>query len=210
MAIFADNVAETVSNNPTFPVTLSGAIAGYRSFATAYGADCVDIPLVLRKSDGTSWMTFVGSFTSSTNTISYSSMRASSSGSQVVPTSGIWSLSVDLLADEADKIITLPQNLQSANYTCVLADAGKQITHSSSDNNARTFTIPANSSVAYKTGTVLTFINLVNTLSIAITTDTLTLANSTSTGTRTLAVNGIATAIKVGSTSWLISGIGLT
>ena len=49
-----------------------------------------------------------------------------------------------------------PVNSQSAAYTLVLADAGKVILHPSTDANARTFTIPANASVAYAVGTVLT------------------------------------------------------
>ena len=53
-------------------------------------------------------------------------------------------------------------NDQSSAYTLVLGDAGKTIRHPASDNNARTFTIPANSSVAYPVGTVVTFINEVN------------------------------------------------
>ena len=104
----------------------------------------------------------------------------------------------------------MPANSQSAAYTLVASDAGKHIIHPSSDDNARTFTIPANSSVAYPVGTVVTFVNAINTLTIAITTDTMTLANSTTTGSRTLAANGIATAIKIGSTNWLIAGPGLT
>jgi hypothetical protein len=36
------------------------------------------------------------------------------------------------------------------------------------------------------------------------------LAGDGSTGSRTLAANGIATAVKVTSTEWLISGTGLT
>lgn len=104
----------------------------------------------------------------------------------------------------------IPQNSQSAAYTLVLSDAQKHIYHPSSDNNARTFTIPANSSVAYPIGTCLTFINAINTVTIAITTDTLTLAGAGTTGSRTLAANGMATAIKVASTSWMISGTGLT
>ena len=47
-------------------------------------------------------------------------------------------------------------------------------------------------------------------LIIAITTDTMYLANSTSTGSRTLAQNGTATALKITSTSWIISGQGLS
>lgn len=105
----------------------------------------------------------------------------------------------------------IPQNSKSANYTCVAADSGKHIFHPAADTNARTFTIPANSSVAYPVGTVLTFVNeTTEVVSIAITTDTLTLAGTASTGTRSLAINGIATAIKITSTKWLINGSGLT
>ena len=49
--------------------------------------------------------------------------------------------------------LIIPQNSQSAAYTLVLADAGKHIFHPSTDANARTYTIPANSSVAYTIGT---------------------------------------------------------
>lgn len=105
----------------------------------------------------------------------------------------------------------LPQNTQSANYTCVLADSGKMIYHPSGGGAGDTFTIPANASVAYPNGTVLTFINRdSNDLSIAITTDSMFLAGTTTTGTRTLAQNGIATAVKTASTIWLISGTGLS
>jgi hypothetical protein len=105
----------------------------------------------------------------------------------------------------------VPQNSQSAAYTLVLADAGKHIFHPVGDNNARTFTIPANSSVAYPVGTVITFINMaVANVTIAITTDTLTLSSAGTTGSRTLATNGSATCIKITSTQWLISGSGLT
>ncbi len=74
-----------------------------------------------------------------------------------------------------------------------------------------TITIPANSSIAYPIGTMQTFINRGGgTMSIAITTDTMTLANSATTGTRSLAANGVATAIKDTATTWIISGAGLT
>ena len=101
-----------------------------------------------------------------------------------------------------------PQVSQTANYQLVLADRGKSILM---NGTGLTLTIPANSAVAFPVGTVIIIVN-VNTsaLSIAITTDTLTLANSTTTGTRTLARNGLATCVKIGSTSWLISGAGLS
>jgi hypothetical protein len=103
-----------------------------------------------------------------------------------------------------------PVNSQSADYTLVLADSGKTILHPVADDNARTFTIPANSSVAYPVGTVISFVNLQNTVTIAITTDTMYLAGTGTTGSRTLAEYGVASALKVDSTSWVISGNGLT
>jgi hypothetical protein len=106
----------------------------------------------------------------------------------------------------------IPQNSQSAAYTLVLADSGNQIFHPSADTTARTWTIPANGTVPFPVGTAVTFINqnAAGVITIAITTDTMRLAGAGTTGSRTLAANGIATAIKVTSTEWLISGTGLT
>lgn len=106
----------------------------------------------------------------------------------------------------------IPQNSQSTAYTAVLADSGKHLLHPSADTTARTFTIPANSSVAYPIGTAITFVNQASAgvMTIAITTDTMRLAGAGTTGSRTLAANGIATALKLTSTEWIISGTGLT
>jgi hypothetical protein len=92
-------------------------------------------------------------------------------------------------------------------YTIVAADAGEHIYSTAT----RTVTIPANGSVAFPVGTAITFIAATGTtVTIAITTDTLLLAGSGTTGSRTLAPFGMATAIKITSTSWIISGNGLT
>jgi hypothetical protein len=105
----------------------------------------------------------------------------------------------------------IPINSQSAAYTLVLSDAGKAILHPSTDANARTFTIPANSSVAYPIGTAVSFINMTSqVVSIAITSDTMYLSSAGTTGTRSLAQYGTATAVKMTSTTWIISGSGLT
>jgi hypothetical protein len=108
--------------------------------------------------------------------------------------------------------LNIPQNSQSAAYTLVLGDSGEQIFHPSADTTARTWTIPANSSVAFPIGTAVTFINQngAGVITIAITSDTMRLAGAGTTGSRTLAANGIATAIKITSTEWIISGTGLT
>ena len=106
----------------------------------------------------------------------------------------------------------IPQNSQSANYTTVLADANTHLLHPSADTTARTFTIDSNANVPYPIGTAITFVNqnAAGVLTIAITTDTMRLAGAGTTGSRTLAANGIATALKITATEWIISGTGLT
>ena len=106
----------------------------------------------------------------------------------------------------------IPQNSQSAAYTLVLGDSAYQIYHPGADTTARTWTIPANSSVAYPIGTTITFINdtAAGIITISITTDTMVLAGAGTTGSRTLAASGIATAVKMTSTRWMINGTGLT
>lgn len=108
--------------------------------------------------------------------------------------------------------IDVPQNSQSANYTLVLSDSGKHIYHPSADTTPRTFTIPANSSVAFPVGTAIGFVNDTGAgaVTIAITSDTLIAAGTGATGSRTLAASSIATAIKITSTSWMITGVTLT
>jgi hypothetical protein len=108
--------------------------------------------------------------------------------------------------------LEVPQNSQSTAYTTVMADSGKHLLHPAADTTPRTFTIDSNANVAYPIGTAITFVNenSAGTLTIAITSDTMRLAGAGTTGSRTLAANGIATALKITSTSWIISGTGLT
>ena len=92
-------------------------------------------------------------------------------------------------------------------YTIQASDAGDHIYAFTS----RTITIPANGTLALPVGTTIVFIaGSGATMTIAITTDTLRLVGTGTTGTRTLAPHGMATAIKVESGLWYISGNGLT
>ena len=103
----------------------------------------------------------------------------------------------------------LPQSATATSATLAIGDAGKHIYVTTA---GQTITIPANGTVAYPIGTTITFIagSSATTVLIAITTDTLRLAGGTSTGTRTLSANGMATAVKVAATTWYINGTGLT
>lgn len=108
--------------------------------------------------------------------------------------------------------LEIPQNSKSAAYTTIASDAGKHIFHPAADTTARTWTIDSNANVPYPVGTAITFINqnAGGVITIAITSDTMRLAGAGTTGNRTLAANGVATAIKVTSTEWIVSGTGLT
>lgn len=104
----------------------------------------------------------------------------------------------------------IPQNSQNGSYNIVLGDAGKHLYHPVGQ-AAATYTIPANSNIAFTTGTAITIVNgSANNVTVSITTDTMNLSSNGATGSRTLAQYGIATAVKVTSTSWIISGSGLT
>jgi len=102
----------------------------------------------------------------------------------------------------------LPQVSTATGLSLTATHAGKHIYTTAT---GQTHTIPANGSVPLEIGTTIVFVNpaAVST-SIAITTDTMYLAGTGTTGTRTLAAYGMATAVKITSTSWMISGNGLS
>ena len=208
----------------TFQATLGGAVnlAGPNTAATTTftlpAADGTAGQAMVTNGSGTlslATLAVTGGGTGTTTSTGTGSVVLSTSPTLVTPilgtpTSGTLSgCTVD--GTNGVGYLNIPQNSQSAAYTLVLADAGKHIFHPSTDANARTFTIPANSSVAYPIGTALTFINMTSqAVTIAITTDTMYLSSAGTTGSRSLAQYGSATAIKMTATTWLISGSGLS
>lgn len=157
-------------------------------------------PALLTLSAGTAVFKMAASNPGAGNTITFVSPLT-------VSTSGI-----SVVGDVVISGASIPQNSQSAAYTTVAADANKHILHPSADTTARTFTIDSNANVPYAIGTAITFVNqnAAGTVTIAITSDTMRLAGAGTTGNRTLAPNGVATALKITSTEWIISGTGLT
>jgi hypothetical protein len=108
--------------------------------------------------------------------------------------------------------LEVPQNAQAAAYSLILTDSGKHIFHSSAT-TGHTYTIPANSSVAFPIGTAVTIVNDITSasISITITTDSMFWAGTGLTdSTRSLAAGGLATLLKVASTKWVISGSGIS
>lgn len=112
---------------------------------------------------------------------------------------------------------TITSNGSTVGYLEVPQLSGTSFTLSSSGKHffntgaSTSYTIPANDTIAYPVGTAITFVNQGSgTSTIAIATDTLYLAGTGTTGTRTLGIYGFATALKITATSWIISGTGLT
>jgi hypothetical protein len=102
-----------------------------------------------------------------------------------------------------------PQNAQGAAYTLVLADSGKHVSITTGG-----VLIPGNATgsgpVAFPVGTTIVIYNNSGSSQtiqfVASVTDTLRLAGTSNTGARTLALRGLATLLKVGTTEWVITG----
>lgn len=101
---------------------------------------------------------------------------------------------------------------KSVAYEFVLGDANDIFLHPSADTTARTWTIPAESAVNFPLGTEFIIHNQVSggVVTIAITTDTLTLLTAGTTSTVAIAANGYCTIRKIASAKWVIFGGGLT
>src|SRR5574343_49123 len=108
-------------------------------------------------------------------------------------------------------LTSVAQNTQNADYTLVAGDANKQIYKSNT--TAYAWTIPPNSSVAFPTGTTVTFVNAGSAGAITLTRGSgvaLILAGDGTDSNKTLAAYGWATAMKVATDTWFISGAGLS
>ena len=107
----------------------------------------------------------------------------------------------------------IPQNSQSANYTTVSTDAQKHFSTRRPTSRPASGPSPATPPCRTSIGTAITFVNQNGAGIITYRgrrTDVLRLAGPGTTGTRSLAANGVCTALKITATEWIISGTGLT
>lgn len=96
----------------------------------------------------------------------------------------------------------IPANAKVASYTLALTDCGKHISITTGG-----VVIPANASIAFPIGSTIGVYNdSGSTQAITITTDTLRLGGTATTGTRTLAIRGFATLVKVNAAEWVALG----
>jgi hypothetical protein len=109
----------------------------------------------------------------------------------------------------------LPQNFTNTNYTLALSDFGGHILTQNTGSGTQTITLPTNAAVAFPLGATVTIV-VQSTGSILVSNSgsagvTLYLAGSaTSTTSRSIASYGMATLVKIGTNTWMISGTGVT
>lgn len=95
----------------------------------------------------------------------------------------------------------LPQNSQTTSYQLVLSDMGKHISITSGG-----ISIATNSLIAFPIGAAVTIFNNSGTTQTITCSDTLRLAGTATTGTRTIAQYGVATLLKVATFVWVVTG----
>ena len=180
----ASTQAKAVSQVTPFAVTAS-AIAG------------AELQLPEATANGVNYVAVKAADALAAN-LTFTLPAADGTAGQVLQTNGSGALAF------ATAAVAYPQNIQTANYTLVLGDAGKQIFHPASDVAVRTYTIPANSSVAFPIGTVVLFTveNGGTGVGVSITSDTLVFGGG-STGTLSVLPNNTLMAIKVTATKWM-------
>lgn len=216
----------TLTGTPVAPTAAGGtnntqiATTAFVAAAVSAGGGMVYPGAGLPVSTGTAWGTsktapsgaIVG--TTDTQTLTNKTLTSPTLDTPALGTPASGNLS-NCTRDGTNAIgyLNIPQNTQNADYTLVLADAGKHIYRSPGDPSQRNWTIPTNASVAFPIGTAITFINhSINIVAMILPAGgvTLTLAAGGATGNRTLAAYGVATAIKVATNEWIISGTGLS
>jgi hypothetical protein len=185
-------VAVVLSNSPTLVTPTLGA-ASATSVAAALGS--VGAPSYTFTGD-----TNTGIYSPAADTMAF--VEGGVEALRITSTGGI--TSADLV--DAVGYKGLPQNSQTASYTLALADMGKMVNTTTGG-----VVIPANASVAFPIGSAISiYNNSASSQTISITTDTIYLAGTATTGSRTLAQRGLATCVKVAATTWVVSGAGVT
>jgi hypothetical protein len=107
----------------------------------------------------------------------------------------------------------VPQNFTNTSFTIALTDAGKHILTQNTGSSTQTITIANNTSVAFQTGAAITIV-VQSTGTVAVANGagvTMYLAgNSTAKSTVTLNSYSMATLLKIGTDTWMVSGTGAT
>lgn len=192
--------------NPGDSASIGIAILDPGANATQFRINTTNSSILLQSAGGTATLSIAhsGGFQTQFATDGGVVLSGAIGGSQ-----GVGSLNAQALNINGVNLYSgLPQTPKAGNYSIALADQNTCISNTGA---AAVNTIPANASVAFPIGAAVSWWNnSAGNQSIAITTDSLRWNTPFVTGTRTLASNGFATAVKVAATIWLLTGNGIS
>jgi len=144
-------------------------------------------------------------FTSTSVVVAPTSVTFADATVQTTAYTGFAATAVTASTASSVGYLGMPQNAKSSSANTVIGDQGKHIYITGPT------TITIDGSLAYPIGATIAFINSTSTATIAISGGaTMRLGGVGTTGSRSLAPYGMATAVKVDATTWYISGVGLT
>ena len=206
--------------NLTVTNTITGSISGNAATATsATSATTATSAATLTTARNINGVSFNGSaditVTAAAGTLTGATLAAGVTASSLTSVGTLASLAVTGAITKGGLDVGYLEVPQLSGTTFTLASSGKHFFNTSA---STVFNIPGNTTgsgpIAFPVGTAITFVNQGSgTATVQIitgSTDTLYLAGAGTTGTRTLAAYGMATALKITSTSWIMSGTGLT
>lgn len=198
----AKMTVSAVASSGTGALTLGSAVAGYQTLAAAGVADGDSVRYVIE--EGSAWEIGTGTYTATGTTLSRTLVE-SSTGSLLVATTAAEVYVTAAAADFADLIETASINPQTGTtYTLALTDRGQVVTIANAA--ANTITVPANATVAFDTGSVVTVIQK-GAGATTITGATGVTVNGTSAGSVSISAQyqGVSL-LKVAADEWIASG----
>jgi hypothetical protein len=210
----------SISGSVTFAAPTSGAgitVTGPNgNYAErVFGANSASNSFGLQVIAGTNTSDVCALFNNAANSLNYFLIYGDGGAALGAPTGGSQGIgtlnATGLLINGVNVYAGIPNNGQNAGtYQFVLTDNGKAVVFT---NTTATWTIPANASVAFPIGAVITLVNGGSgAITLAITSDTLTWykGGSFANGTRTIAAESVVTILKITSTTWVLTGNGIS
>lgn len=128
--VIADRIKETSTTTGTGTLTLAGAVAGFRSFASVGNANTTTYLIVAVDANGVptgEWETGIGTYTSSGTTLARTSLIASSTGSAVSFAAGTKHVICTDVAKYTTPLVTSStstRSIQVADQTAISSTAG--------------------------------------------------------------------------------------
>lgn len=190
-----------VNGSPSFGCIINGNATAGSSFGLLVqaGTNATDNALIVRAQNGTNLLQVFGD--------GGVTIDPSVTSTDLGP--GTLNVKNGISINSQPLYVGIPQNAQAGNYNIVLTDANKHLFFSGV--GAKAVALPGNATVPFPIGTAITLVNPTGAGVITLTSvDTLEFFPSGGSGTRTMAASSQATLLKINTTAWSITGVGVS